>query len=65
MDAAPAEVEAMIKQFDSDGNGEIDFSEFVSMMSSKLKELNNETVIDDVFKIFDSGNLFLHMHAVF
>ncbi len=47
----------MIKEFDNDGNGEIDFAEFANMMSTKFKELNNESVIEEVFNIFDSGIL--------
>lgn len=56
LDASQEEIEGMIQQFDEDGNGEIEFPEFANMMSSKLKELNQESVIEDVFSVFDEGN---------
>merc|ERR1712088_1267862 len=37
-----AELEAMIKEIDTDGNGEIDFDEFLAMMAKKLQESDLE-----------------------
>ena len=39
------------------GNGEIDFEEFLQMMSKKIKDTDTEEEIRDAFKIFDKdGN---------
>ena len=58
-------IEMMIfKQVDSDGNGEIDFEEFLSMMAKKLKETDLEEDIREAFRVFDknsSGYFFLLM----
>ena len=37
----------MIKEVDIDGNGEIDFDEFLAMMAKKLKETDLEEDIRD------------------
>jgi Ca2+-binding EF-hand superfamily protein len=55
LDAAQEEISSMIEEFDADGNGEIEFAEFANMMSTKLKELNDDHVIEEVFGIFDEG----------
>ena len=34
----PAELSEMIKEVDVDGNGEIDFREFLTLISRKMKE---------------------------
>ena len=36
----PAELSEMIKEVDVDGNGEIDFREFLTLISRKMKETN-------------------------
>ena len=36
----PAELSEMIKEVDADGNGEIDFREFLTLISRKMKETN-------------------------
>ena len=41
------ELENMIKEVDIDGNGEIDFDEFLAMMAKKLKETDLEEDIRD------------------
>ena len=43
----------MMTQVDSDGNGEIDFEEFLSMMAKKLKETDLEEDIREAFRVFD------------
>lgn len=37
-----AELQDSIQDVDEDGNGVIDFPEFLNMMSRRLKEVNNE-----------------------
>ena len=51
-----AELEAMIKEVDIDGNGEIDFGEFLTMMAKKLKETDLEEDIREAFRVFDINN---------
>ena len=47
----------MIQEVDVDGNGEIDFDEFRSLMLKKMKESEPEEELVEVFKIFDKdGN---------
>ena len=48
-----AELEVMIKEIDTDGNGEIDFDEFLAMMSKKLQESDLEEDIREAFRVFD------------
>ena len=48
-----AELEAMIKEIDTDGNGEIDFDEFLAMMAKKLQESDLEEDIREAFRVFD------------
>ena len=51
-----AELEMMIKEVDVDGNGEIDFGEFLTMMAKKLKETDLEEDIREAFRVFDKQN---------
>ena len=50
------ELENMIKEVDIDGNGEIDFDEFLAMMAKKLKETDLEEDIREAFRVFDNKN---------
>jgi calmodulin len=51
-----AELNDMINEVDSDGNGEIDFDEFLSMMAKKLKETDLEEDIREAFRVFDKNS---------
>ncbi|KAK3578512.1 hypothetical protein CHS0354_007765 [Potamilus streckersoni] len=48
-----SEIQEMVKEVDVDGNGTIDFQEFLDMMSRKLKAVDSEKDIKDAFKVFD------------
>ena len=52
----PQELENMIREVDIDGNGEIDFDEFLTMMAKKLKETDLEEDIREAFRVFDNKN---------
>ena len=52
-----AELQDMINEVDIDGNGTIDFKEFLGLMARKMKESDNEEEIIEAFKVFDrDGN---------
>ncbi|KAF3325281.1 calmodulin-like protein 11 [Carex littledalei] len=47
------ELNDMINDVDSDGNGTIEFGEFLNLMSRKLKENDSEEELKEAFKVFD------------
>ncbi|KAL0581448.1 translation elongation factor EF1B gamma [Marasmius crinis-equi] len=51
----PSEVELqdMINEVDVDGNGTIDFHEFLAMMAKKVHAGDSEEEIKQAFKVFD------------
>jgi len=55
-----AELQDMINEVDADGNGTIDFPEFLTMMARKMKDTDSEEEIVEAFKVFDKdGNGFI------
>lgn len=51
------ELQRMINNVDTDGNGNIDFHEFLSLMKQKPKDLDSEEEMREAFKVFDKdGN---------
>ncbi|CAM8911775.1 unnamed protein product [Rhodiola kirilowii] len=55
LDQSPTEEELqdMISEIDSDGNGTIEFSEFLSLMARKIEENDAEEELKEAFKVFD------------
>ena len=50
----------MINEVDADGNGTIDFPEFLTMMARKMKDTDTEEEIREAFRVFDKdGNGFI------
>lgn len=50
----------MINEVDADGNGTIDFPEFLTMMARKMKNTDSEEEIREAFRVFDKdGNGFI------
>ncbi|XP_026423629.1 calmodulin-like protein 11 isoform X1 [Papaver somniferum] len=47
------ELQDMIKEVDVDGNGTIEFGEFLSLMARKMKETDAEEELQEAFKVFD------------
>ncbi|XP_033733497.1 calmodulin-A-like isoform X1 [Pecten maximus] len=51
------ELQDMINEVDADGNGTIDFEEFLHMMARKMKETDSEEDLREAFRVFDKdGN---------
>ena len=47
-------------QVDADGNGTIDFPEFLNLMARKMKDSDSEEELREAFKVFDKdGNGFI------
>ncbi|XP_048440522.1 calmodulin-like protein 11 isoform X2 [Pyrus x bretschneideri] len=55
LDQNPTEKELhdMISEVDVDGNGTIEFAEFLSLMANKMKETDAEEELKEAFKVFD------------
>ena len=52
-----AELQDMINEVDADGNGTVDFPEFLTMMAGKKRDTDDEEEIREAFKVFDKdGN---------
>jgi calmodulin len=48
-----AEIQDMINEVDTDGNGTIDFREFLDLMAHKIKDLDSDEELREAFKVFD------------
>ena len=51
-----AELKRIIEEVDSDGNGTIDFKEFLGLMVNRMKDTHTEEELLEAFKIFDRDN---------
>ncbi|URE12761.1 hypothetical protein MUK42_24323 [Musa troglodytarum] len=47
------ELHGMISEVDVDGNGTIEFAEFLGLMAHKVKEIDSEEELKEAFKVFD------------
>merc|ERR1712010_396025 len=50
------ELKKMASDVDNDGNGAIEFVEFLGMMTGKMGEKDSREDIEKVFKLFDDDN---------
>lgn len=48
----------MINEVDADGNGTIDFPEFLTMMARKMKDTDSEDEIKEAFKVYTDSKVF-------
>ena len=46
----------MVNEVDQDGNGTIEFNEFLQMMSKKMKGADGEDELKEAFRVFDKNN---------
>merc|ERR1712022_112187 len=56
MRALGFEVKNGVTDIDNDGNGTIEFTEFLQMMTGKMGEKDTREDIEKVFKLFDDDN---------
>merc|ERR1711974_525868 len=49
------ELKKMVADIDNDGNGTIEFTEFLQMMTGKMGEKDSREDIEKVFKLFDDN----------
>jgi len=55
-----AEIFSMVQEVDADGNGTIDFPEFLALMARKTKDVDDEEELREAFRVFDKdGNGFI------
>ncbi|CAA6667218.1 unnamed protein product [Spirodela intermedia] len=52
-DPTEEELQDMIREVDVDGNGTIEFGEFLNLMARKMKETDAEEELKEAFKVFD------------
>lgn len=53
--ASPEEIDLMVREVDEDGSGEIDFDEFVAVMSKKVDVPYSSDQVKQAFKTFENG----------
>jgi calmodulin len=51
-----AELHDMINEVGADGNGAIDFPEFLTLMARRMKDTDSEEAILEAFKVFDKDS---------
>ncbi|KAJ1413889.1 EF-Hand 1, calcium-binding site [Sesbania bispinosa] len=47
------ELQIMMNEVDTDGNGTIEFEEFLNLMATKMKETEAEEELKEAFRVFD------------
>jgi calmodulin len=50
---APGELEAMVGKADADGNGFVDFNEFIALMCQRIPGMDSDAQVRASFNIFD------------
>ncbi|XP_063428902.1 calmodulin-like [Mytilus trossulus] len=48
-----AELQDMVNEVDADGNGTIDFPDFLTMMAQKITDTDSEEEFREAFRVFD------------
>ena len=48
-----AQIQDMINEVDADGNGAIEFSEFLNLMERKMKDTDSQEELKETFHLFD------------
>ena len=59
------ELKQMIREVDLDGNGTIDFKEFMCLMVKRMKDNDSDEELQEAFKVFDKDqNGFITSHEL-
>ena len=53
MTPSPEDISTLIRQFDKDQSGRIDFHEFLEIMMTKMGETDQKEALDEAFVLFD------------
>eukprot|EP00298_Acanthocystis_sp_HF-20_P011087 c19223_g2_i2.p1 GENE.c19223_g2_i2~~c19223_g2_i2.p1 ORF type:complete len:175 (-),score=56.71 c19223_g2_i2:28-477(-) len=53
-DPSESELQDLVNEVDVDGDGHIDFSEFLTMMAKKMAEVDEEAELREAFNLFDT-----------
>ena len=53
MNPTDAELQDMVNEVDTDGNGDIDLPEFISLMARRMKQVDQEEDLVEAFNIFN------------
>ena len=56
MPVSEDELREMTNEVDIEGNGTVDFKEFIQLMARKLRDMDNEEEYIEAFKIFDKNS---------
>ena len=56
MNPTEEELTEIVNDIDKDGDGDIDYEEFLRLMSTKLKDAQTEEELLEAFKVFDTKN---------
>ncbi|XP_074562578.1 calmodulin-3-like [Curcuma longa] len=51
-----AELQDMINEVDADGNGTIDFPEFLNLMARKMKDTDSQKELREAFSLYDKDH---------
>eukprot|EP00298_Acanthocystis_sp_HF-20_P011086 c19223_g2_i1.p1 GENE.c19223_g2_i1~~c19223_g2_i1.p1 ORF type:complete len:250 (-),score=100.12 c19223_g2_i1:126-800(-) len=54
-DPSESELQDLVNEVDVDGDGHIDFSEFLTMMAKKMAEVDEEAELREAFNLFDTS----------
>ncbi len=52
-----SEIQDMINEIDIDGDGKINFDNFITLMEKKLRDHDNEEELIETFKVFDKDGI--------
>ncbi|MCD7468733.1 translation elongation factor EF1B gamma [Datura stramonium] len=58
-----AELQDMINEVDADGNGTIDFPEFLNLMARKMKDTDSRRSSREAFRVFDKDPEWIHLRS--
>lgn len=55
-DPSDDKIQEMITEYDTDGNGTIEFKEFLDIMAKKMNETHSDDEIREAFRLFDKDS---------